>query len=277
MPRLIGFPYDEARQYFQPLTKGGKPRCQSFAKGKLRKLRAEGKPDDPQVVALAQCEKPARLGFQVCQYHGAGRHKPGGRPLKSGAYSTVLPEHLLKRYEESLEDPDILAMQNELALLRTYIGDIIKQWGDDPPNTEEMADAIESMGAALRAGELKEAQDEFLRLERVFLSGRGKFAALREIRGMVEQLRRVSTTERARLVAAEQIITVREAMALVANLVRILKKSFHGMIGYKCPDCGHAFAPVATSALELAVFEVRGLLERGNPTQREVDEAETYY
>jgi len=213
--RRTGEPYDTARTLFEPM-----PRCQAFAARRLAVVREEN-PNwkmNPKLVATAQCRNSASIGWKVCQVHGAGKKlgQPGGRPPTHGRYSK-LPERLLSSYEEALEDPTLIELREELALTKALIGELLSRWGDIPP-LDEMEDGLECLGECLHASEWIQAQDEYLRVMTAFKSNRGEFAALREVIRVIEQRRRLASTEVGRLQAIDQMLNAHQALAFLSTV-----------------------------------------------------------
>lgn len=96
-----------------PLMDGGTPRCQRVR----QPYDEEGNP-----LPGVQCKRTTVQGRPYCSYHGG---KSNG-PLKTGKYSKYnpLPKNLQKRFEESLENPDLLNLTKSIALLDSQIWQI---------------------------------------------------------------------------------------------------------------------------------------------------------
>jgi len=124
-----------------------------------------------------------------------------------------------------MTDPDLIVMRAEMALIIARIEEILKQWGDGPPDMEELADAVTSMGEALRAGDLAEAQDEYLRLVDTFQSSRGQWAVWREITRLIEQRRKLAVTELGRLEALGFLLTAQQALAMLASVADAIDRA----------------------------------------------------
>lgn len=102
----------------QPALKGGGPRCQ-FVKFPL-----EGKKWGE------QCKKACTIGRPRCKYHGG----KAGRPIITGEHSKYhpIPRGLQAKFEKAAEDPEILVLVKDIALLDAQI------WGicDDAKEQE---------------------------------------------------------------------------------------------------------------------------------------------
>ena len=259
MPKLRGDHYEAARALFQEKTKSGRKRCQAITKGKIRPLR-ERYGDDENIpledLVKCQCSRSAQPWTTVCHVHGAGKRgsNPGGRPVAHGAYSKILgPTSLRERYEDYLEDSILIELRDELALIMALISEALSRWADRPPALEEMADCIEGLGQALRNDDMVAAQDEYIRLTDAFMSGRGQWQALQDVRVLVDQKRKLAGTELARLQVLQQVLTVQQMMTYVAGVSNIIDRLFSK---YELPD----------GARREAAIEFRSLANRAGYT-----------
>jgi len=274
MSRLTGPPWDEARRLFEThcVHPNNARRCHAFSKTKIRSLKENVGPitehTDPALVADLQCGRPASDGYDVCNFHGAGTKARGttpGRPLETGRYSSHLPVALRSRYEAALDDSTLIELRDESAVLVSLIAEQLALYGDDPPNVKEMADAIQSLGEAMRAGDDDVAAQEYHRLVEVFTAGQGKWAALKNVLQAIEQRRRVVGTEVARLTALHQMLTVEQSMALLAAVQDVLKRALDKAENLHCRVCGETVSIQEVRELrEWVVQQLRTLSQRGS-------------
>lgn len=224
--------YPRAKELFEPFVADGEtPRCQSSSRQRARVLgqRVEDghEPTDEDLKAL-QCHYSAQKGFPVCGVHGAGfavRGKRGGRPIEHGRYSKHMKNWgLREKQEEALNDPDLMVMRHEMALIVARISQILDNWTDNPPDMDELGDVVTSVGQALQAGEMDVAQQEYLRLVEVFSAGKGQWAVWREIRQLIEQQRKLQIAEMNRLEKLQQFITANQLMTFTHTVLDIIKK-----------------------------------------------------
>lgn len=162
-----------------------------------------------------------------CRVHGGAT--PSGVALPqttTGRYSKHLPTRLAARYEEARDDPDLLALRDDIALLDTRLGEVVgnlntgeskaawkalamlwgsfaAEWKDMPP--DDMERSIEQIGAVVQRG-LSEAY------------------VWDEIRSLVKQRADLVANERQRMVQLQQMITSEQAMVLLASLVSTVKR-----------------------------------------------------
>jgi len=273
MSRLTGPPWDEARGLFEShcIHPNNARRCTAFSKSRMRDWKEEHGPitehTDPKIVAAFQCGRPASDGFDVCNFHGAGtkvRDTRSGRPVVSGRYSTQLPIALRDRYMDALDDPTLIELRQESALLVALIAEQLSFYGDDPPNVEELADALQSLGQAMAAGDDTVAAQEYHRVIEVFNAGKGKWIALRGVIQLIEQRRKVTSTEVSRLSVLHQMLTVEQSLALLAAVQDILQRTLNRAADLHCSACGELVDPKDVDTLRLwTIDQLRRLSQRG--------------
>jgi len=265
MPKREGEIYDQARALFEEFTSRGARRCQAFSKQHLGAIEEATINPSPAELAKGQCGNAATKGCTVCHMHGVGKKggRPGGRPPVTGRYSRRLPADLRVRYERALDDPDLIGLRDEMGVITTLLGELLVQFGEHPPNFEEMNDVLVTLGEALQAGEIEEARLEFLRLYEVITSGKGQWALLKEIRQFVEQQRKLAATEVVRLTALKQMITVEQAMTFLQAVKAALRDHFRALRQTPCPHCNRLPPETHVAILQAQVgTQLRELAER---------------
>lgn len=144
-----------------------------------------------------QCRQPAIRGTTKCHYHGGKSPKGLAHPsTKSGRYSKHLPARLAERYEAALNDPDLISLRDEIALTDADIGRLLALVDD------EMPDGLDA----------KE--------ERMWQRAQRQNRA--EIHQLIESRRKLVETERRRLVDLQQMMTVEQAMVLLAAVESVV-------------------------------------------------------
>jgi hypothetical protein len=174
----------------------------------------------PECGEPRQCQRPANTGYEVCQVHGGGSpHKgrfPGNPPKKGKPRRYHLPTGLIERYETALEDPDLLSLRDDLAVVEARIGTLLeninelvpgdtwdklqKEWSDFQ-DAQALADT-EAMKASLH------------KIGKLITKGHGEWARWREVATTQEHRRKLTETEATRLHKLHQMITVERALAI---------------------------------------------------------------
>jgi hypothetical protein len=155
-------------------------------------------------------------GKAKCRMHGGKSLGGIASPrFKNGRWSSKLPHRLLERFEEAFGDRQLLELTAEIALLDTFIDDLLgkldtgesgplwsalkKAWGqveafkDDPLF---FAVSLDEVGRLIKRG----FDDQVLRVE---------------ITSLLQQRRVLVESQRKREVEAKQTITLNEALALI--------------------------------------------------------------
>ena len=222
--------YHAGKVLFQKTMADGKPRCSAYSRVKIKSmLKSPEYPyEDLSVWAQAQCRNPVSPGYEVCWRHGAGfasRGKRGGRPLLHGRYSKALKDlRLRERYEEALADDKLYELREEMALLGARVASLLEDWGD-APDMEELGDAVTVLGQSLQVQDIQTAQDEYLRVVEIVSAGKGQWRIWREIRGLIEQQRKLTVTELGRLEKLQNFLTAQQAMGFLSSIVDILDRA----------------------------------------------------
>ena len=176
-------------------TSLGRPRCQATSKQRKE-----------------QCLKWPAKGNRVCYIHGAR----GGRPVIHGRYSKRLPARLAERYHESRNDPDMLALRDEIALVDTRTDELLGRLEGTGGDWERVTKALQSVRRAVLAQDAPAMLQGLTVIETEAQTGVREREAWDEVVALLEQRRRLVETERRRIVDARQILTVEEALALLA-------------------------------------------------------------
>jgi len=167
-------------------------------------------------------------GYTVCQVHGAGsprKGRPGGGPpIAGGRYSRHIPTRLLNKYKEAVEDTELLALRQDIALVDARLSDLLERvdTGEAGHLWRAAQQALFDFKAATAAKRQLEQQKAFMHLEQTLNLGAADAAAWAEVGILLEQRRKLVESEHKRLVAMEQMISSEQAMALVARLVGIV-------------------------------------------------------
>ncbi len=182
-----------------------KPHCQG-------KSRQTGEP----------CRQYAVPGRKFCHYHG-GKNTvgPANNLLTTGRYSKYLPPRMAARYQEARSDPELLRLAEEIALVDSRLADLLGrvESGESGQVWAELAKAW----AKFRTGE-NSAADASL-VSDLIKAGNADYSAWGEIHKCVNARQRLVESERKRLVEAQQMVRVDQAMTLVAALLDSVKRN----------------------------------------------------
>jgi RNA polymerase subunit RPABC4/transcription elongation factor Spt4 len=219
-----------------------------MAREKLRKLKCKAnttscrkchyrylKTDDkspgatcPQCGEPRRCDKWAVAGFEVCNTHGAGSKKrPGGRPTQTGIYSKYLPKRIASRYEEFLGDPTNLDLDNEIAIAKARLSELLER-ADSGESYNAWADAKDiytDLTKAIKAGDVLTSNACLQDLNKIIGRGVHDYASWAEIRVQTAHYVKLVESQRKRQVENNQMITAQQLTYLMAAVIAIVGRA----------------------------------------------------
>src|SRR5262249_34245471 len=145
-----------------------------------------------------------------CYMHG-GR-SPGGPLTAGGRYSKFLPVRLAARYAEARDDPELVSLADDLAVLEVRLGDLPASL------TTRDAGAARARGWELFQTVMKGGDEARTALRDVGLllrDGAAEADTWREIAAVMEQRRRLAEAEVKRLAALQQFLSAQQANRLI--------------------------------------------------------------
>lgn len=175
-----------------------------------------------------QCRAWAINGTTKCARHGGKSLKGIAHPnFKHGKFVKYIPPRLRERFDESMKDQDLLEMRSSIALTDARVEDLLSRV-DTGEAGKLWASAItvyNAMMAAVAGEEERKFQEKIRELGQILNQGSSDFAAWGEVFGLIEQRRRLVESEQKRLIAANSMIPVDQAMVLVSALLDIIKRN----------------------------------------------------
>lgn len=154
-------------------------------------------------------------GKTKCYHHG-GKSLAGkdSGTYKTGRYSKYLPDRLAERYEEALQEQDLISMHNEIALVDSQLTTHLDELQQRGANGETWAEARSLL-----------ADGDLVRLERLLAEGGNPDAVIwNTVNGLIEQRRRLADTERRRLEGEEHSVNLEKIMLLFAAILDIIRR-----------------------------------------------------
>lgn len=171
-----------------------------------------------------QCNRSAVNGKRVCTVHGG--LTPGGLAsthFKHGKYSKYLPDRLAARYQEAIEDNELLTLKNEVHLIDTRLTEILDNVQSD--DTKTLWLDLQSTWDKYRNAINDEIRTNQLNnIEELIEKGSKVYHQWNEIYNVLEQRRKLVESERKRYLEMQQMITADRAMLLVSSLLGIIKE-----------------------------------------------------
>lgn len=174
-----------------------------------------------------RCKAHAITGRKVCRIHG-GRSPvgPASPTYASGRYSKYLPERMLARYHEAESDAALLEMRADVALIDGRLSDVLKRvdTGESSHIWKALRATFQELQDAKNAGDTREEARLFGALYGLIVRGQQDWAAWEDVRGLLRDRKSLVESERKRLVEAQQMIAVDQAMSLLALLVDAVRE-----------------------------------------------------
>lgn len=167
-------------------------------------------------------------GKRVCTVHGG--LTPGGIAsphFKTGRHSKHLPERMAEKYQESINDPELLALDAEISLVDARLEDLLSRV--DTGESGALWKTAQSVFFDFRNANASRDQDKMTvaltELNRILNLGVDDYKAWDEIGNMLEQRRKLSESERKRRMDMEVVITVERQMVLLGAVVALIKEN----------------------------------------------------
>lgn len=162
-----------------------------------------------------------------CYLHGGKSLSGIASPkFKTGRYSKYLPAQLQDRYQEAVSDPDILSLNEDVALLRSLVFKHLESMstGDTHPSWKLAYSALQKLKKAIATGDgvyLSSAMEE---MEAVITPNYRAAVAEDKVTGYIDQLGRIADKERRLLIDRQQVITVERMMLMITAIAAIVKQ-----------------------------------------------------
>lgn len=203
-----------------------------------------------------QCLNYREGGTTVCRKHGArGIVARQTQVIQDGQgrRSMRLPAKLAERYQQLIDDPDILNLSRDLALLDLRLEELTGRLEDNESVSgwRRARDAFTKLREALTKGDGGAIREELGRLGQVITGATASDSTWRDIRDVLLERRLLAETERRRLVDLHQMVTVEELMLLMNAILIVINR--------------HVPEPQRRLAIAM---EIRSLMNRRAATQK---------
>ncbi len=184
--------------------------------------RSSWTPENPRI-----CTTTAIYSNSRCRMHGGPT--PGGISsphFVTGASSKHLPTRLIGKYQEALEDPTLMGLMTDIAMVETRINDLHEQLdqGGAGKIMVEVNDAMESFQYASQDNDRKAMRESWRRLEDAVKRGKGEASVWGELFDMRDQKRKLVLAESKRLQTMDQMVKVTQVNLLVSALLDAVRQ-----------------------------------------------------
>lgn len=163
-----------------------------------------------------------------CKVHGGMSHKFRGAAhprFKDGKYAKYMPKRLLDAYDQAREDPDILSLNEDIALTIARVSDVLQRV--DAKETGEMWDDLsktaKELKAARRSGDVELVEMLLENMLNLIAKGKGDRDNWREIGDLQERRRKLTESQLKLQVAKQDYISRQQAVAFVGSIMDVIK------------------------------------------------------
>lgn len=173
------------------------------------------------------CQQPPAPGRTRCRFHGGATPRGLALPqTKSGRYSKDLPTRLAADYQAAREDPELISLRDQIALVRARQADILRRvdTGEASAMWEKLATAAQAFHDAAARGDPSGSLVAAQEMARLATKGRGEWRTWRDLFEAIELDRRLTDSERRRLEAIQEMLSADRLMLIVGALVDSVRR-----------------------------------------------------
>lgn len=174
-----------------------------------------------------QCKRHAKIGKKVCKIHGGDSLEGFASPnFKHGKYGNSMPVRLVQRYEEALSNPDLLSLNDEIALMEARIVELIEglDTGGIGEIWKNLKKSQKTFQDALNKGDYFGMQEAFKTISETIQQGAGEQERWNSLQNAIFARQRLVESERKHLQELGQMVSVRELTVVFASLVQVLRE-----------------------------------------------------
>lgn len=178
----------------------------------------------------AQCKQTAINGTTKCRFHGGASLRGIAHPnYKTGRHSNALPTNLRGLYEEGLTDPELIQLRSEISLLDVRINQLTVTVAEGETDRwwKQVRKLWKDVMFAARTGNEVEQMRLQAELGKTIEEGSDQRAAWNDIADLIERRRKLSETEQRRMVAAQQMLTIEQAMLMLSATINALREAVY--------------------------------------------------
>ena len=159
-----------------------------------------------------QCKGKAVIGKSTCRMHG-GKCKSGvlSPTYKGKGYSKYLPTRLADAYQQALNDPDLVSLSSDIALMDVRLGEVLAKL-----DTGEAGAIWKRLAVACREGDTELMA---ILIER----GANEYRQWEDILPLIEQRRKLVESESKRTQVLNQNVPAEKNLLLMGVILNSLR------------------------------------------------------
>ena len=191
-----------------------------------------------------------------------------GKKIMQGRHSgSIKSSKLAAKYLEARNDPEIIAMTDDLALVDMRIGQLLERWqeGDMPPSQwNAMIDDFKELDSALKRYDSEGSKTYLRRMRKTLLEDRLSDREIwDEIKSLMKLRRELAEGERRRRTDMAMLLTAEQAMDSVANILAAIHEATERILDEGTSKrvylaIAHRVAKLTGSGDREVIEEVRG-------------------
>lgn len=218
-PRVIINSPDDVR-----CVKGEDGRDYYFV-GKTPICGAKTRNVDARYNGFRVCTNHPMLGKNRCRFHGGKAHTKFMRTGMAGRYSKDLPSKLLERYQESVKDPKMLELRDEIAVVESRLGELLQRIDTRESGVawKKLQELYNDLSIALKTKNTSLATSIMNDMGKIINHGAGEEKNWEEVMKAIRSRKSLVESERRRLVEMNQMITAEQAMTLIGFVISTIK------------------------------------------------------
>lgn len=172
------------------------------------------------------CSADPISGRERCRNHG-GMNSIGTTMIQheGKGLSKILTTKLLDSYRAHYEDPDILNMTTDIALLNMRRDALIEKWQEQKVSEsqwEDLKTAYEGLCRAIDLGHTNRVNEMLYNMGNVISDGYSDIMLWQEIRKVEEEITKIKSREVQRRKVAESVISEREFRTMMGYILSII-------------------------------------------------------
>jgi hypothetical protein len=172
------------------------------------------------------CRRAASQNGRCRNHGGASLPSIASPTLRTGRYSKHLPTRMASRYREAQDDPELLVLRDEIALLDSRLSDVLSRvdTGESGAIWAELQKSWQAFSLARSAGNVPRMTELLAEHEALLTRGRTDYAAWAEVGSLLDRRARFVESERRRYVEMQQMVALDQVMLFLGAVTDVLRR-----------------------------------------------------
>jgi hypothetical protein len=174
-----------------------------------------------------RCRRAPCKGRSVCYMHGGTQPRGMARSTtRTGRYSKDMPTRMAARYAEAQQDPELLVLRDEIALLDSRLADVLARvdTGESGALWSQLSKSWDDFMAARAGGNVAKMTEALASHQAMLERGRADYAAWAEIGTLLDRRQRFVESERRRYVEMSQMVSLEQAMLFLGAVTDAIRR-----------------------------------------------------